>query len=170
MLTCKHQPEGDEQGHPPAEEVEEVDSLGVEPVLLVYHQKVDVHGESEGPQDRGYGREPRKKGLCCAEVVDIVAPVVVTSLAARPDQVVKVDNHSNEVGTPNAKVGDRQVDQDLPGPGPDAGDADVGEDYQESSYHGEERHGRHHDSKPDLLVLQGIGAADGRCIAGPVGD
>ena len=97
--------------------------------------------------------------------MNVVAPVAVTALAACPDVPVKINHNPNEISTGNTKVCDREMDEDLPGTSPDAGNADVGEDNEEGSYHGEEGHSRHYTTQPDLLVLQRVARGAG---VGPV--
>ena len=91
--------------------------------------------------------------------------MVVAALVTRPDVPVKIDDHPDKVGAGHAKVGQGEVHEDLPRPCPDAGDAHVGEDYKESTYHREKGHARHHHSQPDFLVLQRV---DGAGVGGPV--
>ena len=82
---------------------------------------------------------------------------------AAPDVAVKIHHHSDKVGAGHAKVGQREVDQYLPGPGANAGDADVGEDDEDGSQHGESGHQGHHDPQPLVLLPE-------RVLAGQVGE
>ena len=122
----------------------------MESARFVHHKHVDVNGESERPQDRGNGREPGKKRLCRAESVYSVA-VVTTAVSYVP---VKVHYHTDEIGTRDSEICERQMNEDLARFCPYARNADVGEDDESGSGHGEKGNYSHHRSQPIILVFK----------------
>lgn len=53
------------------------------------------------------------------------------------DVLIKINSHSDKVWAGNAKIGKRQVDQNLPGLGLNVSDQEIGDDYEHGTKHGE---------------------------------